>query len=74
MSKKISWREVTIWDEDGNEVLDPETKRELLLEYHRTGGIFQYWLADPKTISDGKELAEAGPAVDEIDWTGIDDQ
>jgi len=87
--ERISWRNVKIYDEDGNEA-DDDVRREKLAEYRRDGSIDgPFWLVDPSTHgttegvdedivydpyhNDRRELWNAGPAVEEIDWTGFDE-
>lgn len=72
MTTLTAWDDVRIWDFDGNEVADDQ-RIELLREYRSTNGIIGHWLADPAE-TDADNLAEAGPAVDQIDWTGFPTQ
>ena len=53
----------------------------MLSNYRQDGSIDGWWLANPNLYDDnckplsgeGPDLPGAGPAVDEIDWTGFDD-
>jgi len=71
---KTNWTNVEIWDSDGNLVTDDDDRRKLLREYRDTGGIWQHWLVDPADYTEEtcEEMVYAGPAVEEIDWSGID--
>ena len=73
--QKIHWSDVAIWDEDGNLVENARKHRELLSEYRDTGSICQHWLVDPADYTEEtcEEMVYAGPAVEEINWIGIDE-
>jgi len=71
---KTNWANVEIWDGDGNLITDDAERRKLLCEYRDTGSICQHWLVDPADYTEEtcEEMVYAGPAVEEIDWSGID--
>ena len=71
---KTNWTNVEIWDSDGNLVTDDDERCKLLREYRDTSGIWQHWLVDPADYTEEtcEEMVYAGPAVEEIDWSGID--
>ena len=71
---KTNWTNVEIWDSDGNLITENDERRKLLCEYRDTGGIWQHWLVDPADYTEEtcEEMVYAGPAVEEIDWSGID--
>ena len=71
---KTNWTNLELWDSDGNLITDDDDRRKLLREYRDTGGIWQHWLVDPADYTEEtcEEMAYAGPAVEEIDWSGID--
>ena len=71
---KTNWTNVEIWDSDGNLITDNDERHKLLCEYRDTGGIWQHWLVDPADYTEEtcEEMVYAGPAVEEIDWSGID--
>jgi len=71
---KTNWANVELWDSDGNLITDDDDRRKLLREYRDTGGIWQHWLVDPADYTEEtcEEMVYAGPAVEEIDWSGID--
>jgi hypothetical protein len=74
----IPWRDVDVWyaDSDGRTVpAGSDAHRRLLREYRDTGGIDFAYLADPSDVAeDDDSIVSAGPSVDAIDWTGIDDE
>ncbi len=69
-----SWRDVPLYWLDSGKSLTEEQRREALTEYRTTGGMYLAVMAEP-TGSDSPEecerLSEAGPSVEEIDWTGF---
>ena len=73
----IPWRYVYVWWADsGGTHVEPgsDTHRRLLREYRDTGGIRCAYLVDPSYVAeDDESIVSAGPRVDEIDWSGIDD-
>lgn len=70
----ISWRSVSVTDLNG-EAIYSETKRARVLRTYRDTGECGAWLCTPEqleSMSDDEAVA-AGPAVDAIDWDGIDE-
>jgi hypothetical protein len=74
------WAEINVWEiEDrwhGSRLIDKASRKhvELMREYRDTRGILDYWLADPDGYEpDDDSIVDAGPRVDEIDWTGLDE-
>ena len=73
----VSWRELQVWDLCGHP-LDRDDALDALAEYRRTGAMAA-WLVDPADYGpggaplsgEGPELQDAGPAREEIDWTGF---
>ena len=84
-TKKINWRDVQLWNIDSGPIEDTEKRFKLLAEYKNTGCMHQCWLADPGECLTGDDADQvydefhqeiraiwnAGPGVDEIDWTGF---
>lgn len=78
--QKTYWKNVNVWDSDGNRITDTE---EILRHYNQFGEMNRAYLYDTKqTIredetvwdafhEDFRHPWEAGPDVDEIDWTGL---
>lgn len=69
---KIPWGNVRVYTDEGD-IVEYERSRELLRGYRNNGGIPGYWLAIPGSVPD-EELWNVGPAVEDIDWTGIDNK
>jgi len=65
--ERIKWNDVTLYDEDGNEVRDEDIRREALAEYRREGSITGYWFVNPN------EYDEPWTVAPEIDWTGFEE-
>ncbi len=73
---KIHWRNVPVNRLDGREPTSREHV-EALDEYRRTTGIVGYVLAEVRgdeTPEEVDALCEQGPEVDEIDWSGFDEE
>ena len=73
---KTPWRSVPINHLDGRELTSLE-HLEALDEYRRTTGIVDIVLAEVsgnETPEEIEALCEQGPEVDEIDWTGFDEE
>lgn len=70
----ISWRSVSVTSL-GGEAIYSEAKRARLLAAYRDTGECAAWLVSPEELESmsDDEAVEAGPARDEIDWTGIDE-
>lgn len=72
---KTSWQQVRLWYRDGQEVKNADVRTAYLREYRREGDIAGAFLVDPskadheERLPDGTHLADAGPRVDDIDWT-----
>lgn len=84
-SPRVRWQDVTLWSATDVCSIRGDEKTGLgitmLSNYRQDGSIDGWWLADPSLYDDhckpisgeGPDLPSAGPAVDEIDWTGFDD-
>ena len=73
---KTPWRSVPVNRLDGREPTSRE-HLEALDEYRKTTGIVGYVLAEVRgdeTPEEIEALCEQGPEVDEIDWTGFDEE
>jgi len=81
MMKKISWRNVQVWDGEGN-LADEERRIQCLREYKTSGEISQHYLADTAATRDDdrvwddyheeyRDAWDAGPEVNEINWRGF---
>jgi hypothetical protein len=75
--QSVSWRDVDVWTLFGRvaaERLDPGSVEHILAlrEYRDTGRIVDCYLAPPSGDPDDDSDCAGGPAVDEIDWAGID--
>ena len=83
---KIHWSQVGLFDSDGGQP-DESKHRELMREYLGNNSIHDYWLVPPPEPDDDnnetdtvwdsyhneyREIWEAGPDVDDIDWDGIE--
>jgi hypothetical protein len=72
---KTRWQEVRLWYRDGQEVKSADVRTAYLREYRREGDMPGAFLVDPtqadnhERLPDGTHLVDAGPKVDEIDWT-----
>lgn len=72
----VSWRDVSIWTQDGEVDSGSNPKRiRLLGEYRNNGSIYGAWLASEDEMDaaerDGTDTADLGPSVEQIDWTGF---
>lgn len=82
-STLVRWQDVTLWSATEGYSMRGDEKTGLgipmLSNYRQDGSLDGWWLADPNLYDDnckplsgeGPDLASAGPAVDEIDWTGF---
>lgn len=78
----VRWQDVVLWNIDGSACIEGDTPegRVLLAEYRLTDSITGWWLADPALYTstgapisgEGPRMEDAGPRVDQIDWTGFE--
>lgn len=71
----ISWRDVPLYRLDTAKPLTGAQRVTSLCEYRATGGMYLVVMAEPTGCDTPEEcdrLSEAGPSVDEIDWTGFE--
>lgn len=70
---KTSWRDVPLTELYGQAVYD-EARRARLLRVYRDSGDCPAWLCTPAELAgmSDDEAILAGPAREDIDWTGID--
>jgi hypothetical protein len=76
---QIGWQTVPMFWLDGGSELTEAQRLVALREYLTTGGITGVVLADPADYDENgyavgggdDELWDAGPSVDEIDWSGF---
>lgn len=75
---RTPWQDVRLWDASEGTEIDEEDRLPYLKEYRLKGSIYGAFLADPESKAMRKALkrnqnalAEAGPAPDEIDWSGF---
>lgn len=75
----VSWRSLTLYDGGGNgpREIDIESREGLALlrEYRATGAMDAVWPVSESEMDAaeraGLDLADLGPSVEQIDWTGF---
>ena len=69
IKRKKRWSTLSLYYTDGQR-MSPTQAHAALSEYRRTGGILDGWFVNPITYRQD-DPENAGPAVNEIDWSGF---